>query len=390
MREPTNISLRIKDVLSERGLTQKDLCLRLGISEVSLSRQLSKGSMSLGRLIDIANVINVDVRDLISEPIKNEARGYVEYNNKIYSFETLKKLKQIVDIIEQKESSEKYQKAKALEIKREEKSIERKIKPKAMPLFNDIVLDRFENYDATLLNCWSFRNGGDVRNNVTLDLGNMLSDYAFSVLGVPFLNSESAYIAGAYSLQGEEYCAIQKQLSTWKNGYTSKAIFRKQKNEYTKLLRKDWEQFNIQWMLFIVWEKCKSNESFRQILISIPKDAIIIENSTYVGVKDPAKSTSTIWGCWNEDLMAARKIIESDVENRTTLNNKKQIEYRKMIERNKINHVGVWKGKNLMGKILKLCQIALLTNIKPPINYNLLNSSGIFWFGVDIKEFLLQ
>ena len=346
--------------------------------------------MSLGRLIDIANVINVDVRDLISEPIKNEARGYVEYNNKIYSFETLKKLKQIVDIIEQKESSVKYQKAKALEIKREEKSIERKIKPKAMPLFNDIVLDRFENYDATLLNCWSFRNGGDVRNNVTLDLGNMLSDYAFSVLGVPFLNSESAYIAGAYSLQGEEYCAIQKQLSTWKNGYTSKAIFRKQKNEYTKLLRKDWEQFNIQWMLFIVWEKCKSNESFRQILISIPKDAIIIENSTYVGVKDPAKSTSTIWGCWNEDLMAARKIIESDVENRTTLNNKKQIEYRKMIERNKINHVGVWKGKNLMGKILKLCQIALLTNTKPPINYNLLNSSGIFWFGVDIKEFLLQ
>ena len=88
--------------------------------------------------------------------------------------------------------------------------------------------------------------------------------------------------------------------------------------------------------------------------------------------------------------MAARKIIESDVENRTTLNNKKQIEYRKMIERNKINHVGVWKGKNLMGKILKLCQIALLTNTKPPINYNLLNSSGIFWFGVDIKEFLLQ
>lgn len=138
-------------------------------------------------------------------------------------------------------------------------------------------------------------------------------------------------------------------------------------------------------MMLVIWEKCKSNSAFRDILLSIPQDAIIIENSTNVGSDDRTKSTSTIWGCWNQELMNARSIIEKDIANRTSARTKKDIEYQQIIERNKINHIGIWKGKNLMGKIHKLCQIALLTNSEPPINYDLLILKNIRWFGGTLK-----
>lgn len=379
MSKPT-INLRIKDVMEEKQISQKRLCAITGIPEESLCRQLKRGKMNLDRLAVIAQALNVDIRDLISTPIKKEVKGYVEYGNDIYSFQTFRRLKEIVNILEGQMNRPQKIKEEADHIRQVEKANISKEKPSTqIPTFEEIVLDRVETYDATVQNCWSFRNAGDIRENIVLNLGNMVSGYEFDMFGQHFLYSETAYIAGAYSLEGERYADIQRMLSTWDNGYTAKSVFRKQHNEYTRLIRQDWAQFNIQWMLLVIWEKCKSNSAFKDILLSIPRDAAIIENSTDVGTEDPTKSTSTIWGCWNRELMDARSVIEEDVANRTSAKSKKEIEYRQMIERNKINHIGKWKGKNLMGKILKLCQIALLTNANPPINYKQLRNFNIYW-----------
>lgn len=377
--KPT-IDLRIKEVMEEKQISQKQLCTITGIPEESLCRQLKRGKMNLDRLAIIAQALNVDIRDLISTPVKKEVKGYVEYGNDIYSFQTFRRLKEIVNTLEEQINRPKKIKEEADRIRRMEKvNICKVVSSTQIPTFDEIVLDRVETYDTTVQNCWSFRNAGDIRENIVLNLGNMVSGYEFDLLGNHFLNSEAAYIAGAYSLEGEQYVDIQKLLSTWDNGYTAKVVFKKQDNKYTRLIRQDWAQFNIQWMMLVIWEKCKSNAAFRDILLSIPGDAVIIENSTDIGTEDPNKSTSTIWGCWNQELMDARAIIEEDVANRTSAKSRKEIEYRQMIERNKINHIGVWKGKNLMGKILKLCQIALLTNTNPPINYKQLRYFKIYW-----------
>ena len=265
MSKPT-VNLRIKEVMEEKQISQKQLCAITGIPEESLCRQLKRGKMNLDRLAVIAQALNVDIRDLISTPVKKEVKGYVEYGNDIYSFQTIRRLKEIVNILEEQLNRPQKIKEEADRIRRMEKANISKVKPSTqLPTFEEIVLDRVETYDATVQNCWSFRNAGDVRDGVVLDLGNMVSGYEFDMLGQHFLNSEAAYIAGAYSLEGGQYADIQRMLSTWDNGYTAKAVFRKQHNEYTRLIRQDWTQFNIQWMLLVIWEKCKSNSAFRDI-----------------------------------------------------------------------------------------------------------------------------
>lgn len=47
----------------------------------------------------------------------------------------------------------------------------------------------------------------------------------------------------------------------------------------------------------------------------------------------------------------------------------------------KITDVGNFVGENNMGKILKMCQIALRNNVIPPIDYDLLREKKIYLFG---------
>ena len=48
---------------------------------------------------------------------------------------------------------------------------------------------------------------------------------------------------------------------------------------------------------------------------------------------------------------------------------------------NSINHIGTFEGKNLMGKILKLCQLALVESKELDIDYELLKSKNIYLLG---------
>lgn len=108
-----------------------------------------------------------------------------------------------------------------------------------------------------------------------------------------FQNSECAYIAGMFSEATECHSDLQEALCHEGNGFMAKKKIRRF-NEDAK--RADWEEFNIQWMLYCVWCKVVGNADFRNMLLSIPTDAVIIEDSTFQN-----GATAAIWGTKNKE-----------------------------------------------------------------------------------------
>lgn len=128
----------------------------------------------------------------------------------------------------------------------------------------------------------------------------------------------------------------------------------------------DWNTFNFQWMLLVLWYKVNNNPEFRDMLMQIPINAHIIEDTSY-----HKGHTAGIWGCKNKDLTKLRqlkrmslrsKLLERGVFKLKILSSAEQI-----ID-NRINNMGIWTGQNATGKALKLFQIALVKKELPPIN----------------------
>lgn len=249
----------------------------------------------------------------------------------------------------------------------------------APQIFYDIVLDRVEVYDASRLNCYAFRRGTDVKEGKSLALGNMVNGFPFTLHGVKFHNSECAYICGAFSDGTEAHVALQRELAQCSNGYLAKkAIRRPHENEK----RADWERFNIQWMLYVVWNKVLGNTDFQKVLLNIPEDAVIIEDSTFQN-----GATAVIWGTRNKTLkrtlLAAKKQLVSEGCCKAEI--KRRLDAYRLGRGSK---QGVFEGKNLMGKILMLCSRALRNGVEPPINYELLRAARINFFGKSLLHSL--
>ena len=166
----------------------------------------------------------------------------------------------------------------------------------------DIVFDRVEIYDTTKVNCFEFRNKGDVRCGIELNLGNMIGGYPLIVGNQRFENSECAYIGGLYSSKGKESEDIQRLLSTHKNGLFAKKTFRYRDNEYCKFKRQDWEDYNIEFMKYIILCKITTNEDFRNLLLSIPDNVMLIEDVSFMN-----GSNRLVWGCENNELKKIKK-----------------------------------------------------------------------------------
>ena len=243
-------------------------------------------------------------------------------------------------------------------------------------LFRDIVLDRMETYDASKLNCWAFRKSTDERNGITLSLGNLCGGYSFPLCGHIFHTSESAYLCGEFSLNTPAHAEIQQELLEQKNGFVSKKFI---KSKYKEYIREDWEGIRLQWMLYTVWHKCIGNEAFRDLLLSLPKDAVIIENSNKVRGRVNGSNLDMVWGAKNDALKEFENQLKFQEKHAPFL----KPEYLKKLEEDKarIYYVGCYEGQNNMGKVLKLCQIALLNKVAPPIDYELLRAKQIYLFG---------
>lgn len=82
--------LRIKEILKRKGLTQNELSEKLGVSQVALNKVIN-GNPTIETLLKIANVLEVDVRELI-EPTEqgNLTEIYIKEKDAFVSIGFLK------------------------------------------------------------------------------------------------------------------------------------------------------------------------------------------------------------------------------------------------------------------------------------------------------------
>ena len=180
----------------------------------------------------------------------------------------------------------------------------------------------------------------DICEDRDIHLCNQSRFYPFHLLGHDWKSVEYLYLCGEWSWQGIssegfDSVAIQEDILKARSGYQAHTYT---KQKHRKKIRKDFQEFRDQWMLWCVWNKCKASSDFRNHLLSIPEDRIIVE----VVKHDP------IWA------------VCPDKEGR-------------------------FIGNNGMGKILTICRNCLKDNTEPDINTDLLNRSEIYILGEKIQ-----
>ena len=358
---------KIRVLIEERGLSQQQFADMVGIHHITLNRNLAKNNFSSKSLEKIASACGVSTYDLLPDDETNKivlsnVFGYIEYNGDIVKIRDFKTLKKFVERVETQERLMKVKQAK--------------LPKQRIITLDDIILDRWEEYDATQMQIMSFRHHYDIVNGEQFNVGNMCAGYPFSMHGITFNSSEAAYIAGIYSHNNPEHIRLQEALNAINDGYKAKKEYRHTRYDHIK--RKDWESFNIEWMKYVVWQKCRTNSDFAELLISIPKTAMVVENSTGM-----TGATAQVWGCFNSELEELRdaKVKRYAIEHSI----RKENDERLNIERNRWNNYGVWSGKNLMGKMIKMCSICLQQGIELTIDYELLQSKHIHLLGQELQ-----
>lgn len=88
--------IRIKELCQSKGITQKELADKMGISDISLNKTLRGDYPQLQTLERIANALEVDITELfMRNTADSEVNGYVKVKGTLYevhSFEDLEKL----------------------------------------------------------------------------------------------------------------------------------------------------------------------------------------------------------------------------------------------------------------------------------------------------------
>lgn len=240
------------------------------------------------------------------------------------------------------------------------------------------TLTRWEEYDASKYLCYAFRQKPDKRKGKDwVPFGNMNSGFDFDIQGVPFHNSEAAYICGMFSEDKQDQYAVQQQLVENTNGKIAKGDIRFHNQG---IARKDWYSFNIQWMLYVVWQKVCNNKDFRDLLLAVPEGATIIEDTTLQKVHKP-NDTPSFWGARNQERKEYYSLVEKYVK-LTELSTAKAPKKRMIIEAyNNFTDYGIFKGCNVMGKILTICRSCWANGTEPPIDYQALRQRNIHLLG---------
>lgn len=377
----------ISSLMKEKSISIPAMATMCGISHMTIRRILKDETYNptSDTIRKIADALDITASQLMQDDVSCEidlgVNGFIEYNGEIQKINSLAALQKLVSNIVY-ETKELPKEAKAIiAANKANREIIKKGNPNEHYNFN-LDWDSIDNYDATKYDCWGFKTADDEKDGMLLDFGNQCSGYPFIFHGHKFHSSESAYLCGQFSLNTEECKQIQNQLLYERNGYTAK---KKVKNANRQLIRSDWKEFMADWMLYVIWTKCKENKDFADKLKALPRNAIIMENSTTIH-----EGTSILWGSKNEELEDAREKVARYTE-LEYMNKVKQGKIRKdkseleaQIQKaiNDIHYIGTYSGgHNYMGKILKRCQLALLDGKEPMINYQLLRGKQIYLFG---------
>lgn len=230
-------------------------------------------------------------------------------------------------------------------------------------------LGREERLVASELPVWCFKRVTDIVEGIEMRLSNMAGGYPFEFGGVRWPSSEQLYLCGEFADE-----AIQREFLSVKSGYAAKRFI---KAKYKAQVREDFPTFRLQWMLFVVWQKCLGSEAFKNKLLSIPEGVILVEETT----RDTG-GTAQIWGCKNPALIAERRKLAQRIKRWSGANlTKNALDLKINIETNSVRNIGVFEGQNNVGKILMICRRCLIDGIEPPLDRALLNSANITIFG---------
>lgn len=355
---------KVKAIIGDKGISQAEFARQIGIHPVSLCNMMKKG-LSPKSLNLISEKFDIPITDLLDddsvlkEKTIPEVSGYIEFNGQITK---VKRLDDLLKLTEKIHRQIEYMKVKQIKL------------PKQQPVsLESIDLSKWESYDASKVEIKSFRHWYDIVDGKQYSLGNMCSGYPFLLNGVEFKSSEAAYIAGIYSNNIPEHRRLQEKLVEIDDGYRAKKEYRHKR--YDDIKRRDWEEFNVEWMKHVVWQKCKGNNDFAILLKTIPDTTMVLENSTGM-----TGATAQFWGCFNPVL----EEIRDAKEERYRLNHPKARDEEMNIERNRWHNFGTWEGVNEMGKIIKMCSICLKAGKELPIDFDLLRSKHIFLLGEEL------
>lgn len=80
---------RIKEICREKGITQKDLAEKIGISAVGLAKAIA-GNTTIGTLERVADALGVDITELFAE--KGDFVAFVRRQGETFTFDSEKAL----------------------------------------------------------------------------------------------------------------------------------------------------------------------------------------------------------------------------------------------------------------------------------------------------------
>ena len=232
-------------------------------------------------------------------------------------------------------------------------------------------------YDSTSYRCCAFRRKQDKWKTQLMPFGNMNSGFPFTIRGKVFLNSECAYISGLFSTNSKRHMAIQEQLLAETNGYMAKKNIRA-KNE--SIGRNDWEEFNIDWMLYVVWQKVQQNEEFRELLMAFPAGTLFIEDVSLKNKPKEGADKSVVWGCRNESKKRFYKLVKKYADTQTFPTKKAKTDFINEYLWQFCNY-GEYVGQNIMGKILTIVADCWRNGTVPPFNEKMLWKKQIYLLG---------
>ena len=236
----------------------------------------------------------------------------------------------------------------------------------------NLVLGRGEVYKASP-RIWSFKFTDDIVNGINLNLSNMVSAYPFEYGGYHWKDSERLYLCGEFSTSSEQDYSIQQRLVNSVSGYAAKRFV---KSPNKRLVRSDFASFRLQWMLYVVWQKCKGNADFRKLLMQVPDDVTLVENTT-----TDKGGSAEVWGCRNRELVDYRKSLAAEITRANPNMKKKHLKHLINVETNKVDSIGEWRGQNNIGKILMICRDCRIHGTEPEIDYELLTRANIYILG---------
>ena len=94
-----NLSNRVKELCSRRGIQLKDLAQKMGIAPESLSRAIN-GNPQLSTITSIADNLGISISELFAVKEQIPLNAIIVCRDKTYTAQTLSELKLLVNEIE--------------------------------------------------------------------------------------------------------------------------------------------------------------------------------------------------------------------------------------------------------------------------------------------------